>query len=212
MATESPIRISESSRTWASLKGTSGYGSSSANIGGIDELGLLLNNQTFQGNGRALVPSRSGSAPPSMEGSIAAVKNIIANKNFDSNASLASINSFIDGHISGESADADPAYVAYLSSAKMNPRLTSNQIPSNNKRLVRQIGTAGYDRILTSSDDSSRGSLLMPRIKLPTHREETEDDKSAQLTPSNWPDRSTSLSCPLEIRSQLDCVPEMTQV
>ncbi|KAL8144588.1 pumilio homolog 5-like [Apium graveolens] len=211
MATESPIRISESSRTWASLKGTSGYGSSSANIGGIDELGLLLNSQTFQGNGRALVPSRSGSAPPSMEGSIAAAKNIIANKHVDSNASLASINSFIDSHVSGESVDAGPAYIAYLSSAKMNPRLTTTQIPSNNKRMVRQIGTAGYDRILTSSDDSSRGSLSMPRIKLPTHREETEDDRSAQLTPSNWPERSTSLSCTLEVRSQLDCVAEMTQ-
>lgn len=212
MATESPIRISESSRTWASLKGTSGYGSSSANIGGIDELGLLLNSQTFQGNGRALVPSRSGSAPPSIEGSIAAAKNIIASKHFDSNASLASINSFIDSNVSGESVDADPAYVAYLSSAKLNPRFTSTHIPSYNKQLVRQIGTAGSDRILTSFDDSSRGSLLMPRVKLPTHREETEDDRSAQLTPSDCPDRSTSLSCPLEVRSQLDSVLERTQV
>lgn len=213
MATESPIRISESSRTWASLKGTStsGYGSSSANIGGIDELGLLLKSQTFQGSGRPLVPSRSGSAPPSMEGSIAAAKNIIANQHFDSNASLASINSFIDSHVSGENVDADPAYIAYLSSVKMNPRLTSTQIPSNNKRLVRKIGTAGFDRRLTSSNDSSRGSLLMPHVKLPTHREEIEDDRLPQLTPSNRPDRSTSLSCPSEVPSQLDCVSRMTQ-
>ncbi|WOH11240.1 hypothetical protein DCAR_0830720 [Daucus carota subsp. sativus] len=207
MATESPIRITESSRTWASLKGTSGYGSSSANIGGIDELGLILNSQTFQGSGRALVPSRSGSAPPSMEGSFAAAKNIIANQHFDSSASLASINSSKDSHVSGENVYADPAYIAYLSSVKMNPRLTPTQIPSNNKRLVRQIGTAGYDRRLTPSGDSSHGSLLMPHGKLPTHREETEDDRAAQLTFSNWPDRST----PLEVPSQPDYVAGMTQ-
>lgn len=212
MATESPIRITETSTTWASLKGTSGYGSSSANIGGIDELGLLLNSQTFPGNGRALVPSRSGSAPPSMEGSFAAAKNILANQHFDSNASLASINSSIGSQVSGENLDADPAHVAYSSSVKTNPIFTSTQMPSNNKRLVSQTVTAGYDRRLRHSDDSSHGSLLMSRGKLPTHREEMEDDRSPQLTPSNWPDRSTSLSCPSEVPSQLNCVSGMTQV
>lgn len=212
MATESPIRITETSTTWASLKGTSGYGSSSANIGGIDEPSLLLNSQTFQGNGRALVPNRSESAPPSMEGSFAAAKNIVANQHFDSNASLASINSSIGSQVSGENIDAHPYYVKYLSSVKMNPRLPSTQKPSNNKRLVRQIGTAGYDRRLTPSDDSSRGSLLMPHCILPTHREEMEDDRSAQLTPSNWPDRSTIVSRPSEVPNQLKCGLGMTQV
>lgn len=212
MATESPIRITETSGAWASLKGTSAFGSSSANMA-IEELGLLLKGQTLQDNGRVLVPNRSGSAPPSMEGSFAAADNIVSQQNFSLNASLASINSAINSYVSEEELNADPAYVTYSSRVNLNPRFSPPLIRKANRYLVRHIGSAGNNRRLTSYDDYGRGTLLMSHSKLPTHREEPEDDKSAQHTTSKWEDRSNSFTYPPEaiLSSQLKTVVDMIQ-
>ncbi|KAL3644208.1 hypothetical protein CASFOL_012140 [Castilleja foliolosa] len=76
MATESPIRISEGTDRWRTLKQSTRYRPSSAEMS-IDSLGLFLSNQSL---GKDVIPSRSESAPPSMEGSVAAMENIFPHR------------------------------------------------------------------------------------------------------------------------------------
>ncbi|KAL3642827.1 hypothetical protein CASFOL_013642 [Castilleja foliolosa] len=78
MATESPIRISEGTDRWQTLKQPTRYRSSSAEMS-IDSLGLFLRDQNL---GKDVIPSRSESAPPSMEGSIAAMKSIFPKRKY----------------------------------------------------------------------------------------------------------------------------------
>ncbi|KAI4335387.1 hypothetical protein L6164_014033 [Bauhinia variegata] len=91
MATESPIRISEAGGKWPSLKEAASYGSPSRNMA-AEDLGMLLKGHRFHGGGKDVVPNRSGSAPPSMEGSFHAIENLLSQPNTVQNASLANLN------------------------------------------------------------------------------------------------------------------------
>ncbi|KAK7265235.1 hypothetical protein RJT34_32851 [Clitoria ternatea] len=90
MATESPIRISEAGGKWPSLKEAAAFGSSSRNMA-TEDLGVILKGNRFQGSGKDVVPNRSGSAPPSMEGSFLAIENLLS-QNTTRNASLGNLN------------------------------------------------------------------------------------------------------------------------
>ncbi|KAL6507714.1 hypothetical protein OROGR_023909 [Orobanche gracilis] len=79
MATESPIRISEGTNRRRTLKQSTRYRPSSSEMA-IKGLDLFLKDQKCQILEKDVVPSRSGSAPPSMEGSLAAVLNIFPNQ------------------------------------------------------------------------------------------------------------------------------------
>ncbi|KAK4396681.1 Pumilio6, chloroplastic [Sesamum angolense] len=77
MATENPIRISEGTDRWPVLKQSNRYGPSSNNMA-FEDLGLFLKDKRFQRLEKDVIPSRSESAPPSMEGSVAAIGNILS--------------------------------------------------------------------------------------------------------------------------------------
>ncbi|XP_027329562.1 pumilio homolog 6, chloroplastic-like isoform X2 [Abrus precatorius] len=87
MATESPIRISEAGGKWPSLKEAATFGSPSSHHMATEDLGILLKGHGFRGSGKDVVPNRSGSAPPSMEGSFLAIENLLS-QNTTRNASL----------------------------------------------------------------------------------------------------------------------------
>ncbi|KAI3990094.1 hypothetical protein MKX01_018755, partial [Papaver californicum] len=174
MTTESPMRMVENTK-WPKSKEAS-FASSSHNMA-AEKLGMLLKGHRVHGNGReATVPNRSGSAPPSMEGSFAAIGNLVTqNTNLD--VSL--------GNLSGqfeleEQFRADPAYLAYyFSNVNLNPRLPPPLVSRENRRLVRRIGGYGNNRKLTSLDDSTNGSLHLSGGALSIHKEvELEDDRS----------------------------------
>lgn len=213
MATESPIRIIETSGKWPSHKDAVRFGPSPANMA-IEELGLLLKGQRFQGNGRDLVPNRSGSAPPNMEGSFAAIENLMSHPNFASNVSSESPNiNAIGSYESEEQLRADPAYVAYYwANVNLNPRLPPPLILGENRRLVRHRGSTGNGARLTSFDDSSNSSLRPPLGNLPTHKEESEDDKSPQRAPDDWADMSggfwsgAEAASPGQLKSLVDLI------
>ncbi|KAL8168116.1 hypothetical protein V2J09_009615 [Rumex salicifolius] len=76
MATESPIRMMVPRGKWSSHPGSVTYQSSSGNVV-MDENGLPVGSQYR--NPRFYAPNRSGSAPPSMEGSLAALENLMHN-------------------------------------------------------------------------------------------------------------------------------------
>ncbi|KAK7388122.1 hypothetical protein VNO78_22928 [Psophocarpus tetragonolobus] len=100
MATESPIRISEAGGKWPSLKEATTFGSPSRHME-TEDLGIFLNGHRFHGSGKDMVPNRSGSAPPSMEGSFLAIENLLT-QNTTRNVSLGSLNRAMQKYDSGK--------------------------------------------------------------------------------------------------------------
>ncbi|XP_042485388.1 pumilio homolog 5-like [Macadamia integrifolia] len=194
MATESPMRLVESTgaRNWSSSEEAATFASSSNNMA-AEELGLLLKGRKFHGNGRDVIPNRSGSAPPSMEGSFAAIGKLIA-PNSSLDASLAGLNRAIENCESEEQLRADPAYLAYYcSNVNLNPRLPPPLVSRENCRLVRHIGGLGNNWRLTSFDDSENGSLQLSQGTLSIHKEEPEDDRSPRQASCDWEEGSSGL-------------------
>lgn len=180
MATESPMRMVESGRAtkWPSSKDAAVFGSPLRNMA-AEELGLLLKGQRLDGDQTDLMPARSGSAPPSMEGSFAAIGNLLAQQNFSMSSSLESLGSAIENCENEEQLRSDPAYFAYYcSNVNLNPRLPPPLMSRENRRLVRHIGGLGNNWRPASLDDSGNGSLQLSRGSLSTHKEEPEDDRS----------------------------------
>eukprot|EP00268_Persea_americana_P035332 TRINITY_DN34871_c0_g1_i1.p1 TRINITY_DN34871_c0_g1~~TRINITY_DN34871_c0_g1_i1.p1 ORF type:complete len:1027 (-),score=203.40 TRINITY_DN34871_c0_g1_i1:965-4045(-) len=193
MATESPMRMvgSSGARKWPSSKETMAFTSSSSNVA-AQELGFLLREHRFHANGRDVVPNRSGSAPPSMEGSFAAIKNLIGQQSSSLEGGFVSLNNAIKNCESEEQLRADPAYLAYyLANVNLNPRLPPPLISQENRRLAHHIGRFGDNRRLTSFDDSSSKSLFLSQGALSTHKEEPEDEKSPRQASGEWADTVT---------------------
>ncbi|KAI3811478.1 hypothetical protein L1987_21202 [Smallanthus sonchifolius] len=163
MATESPIRIMEASGKWASQ-------------GTFEELELVINGQKFQEKQRNLGPSRSGSAPPSVEGSFAAIENLMSRHKVAANATE-----------SEEQLRADPYYSAYYSAhVNLNPRLPPPIISDQNRHLFRNVATSANNPRFSSFDDSTR----LTQSNLSTHKEESDDDQSTKQENSPHTDES----------------------
>nr|XP_043627651.1 pumilio homolog 5-like [Erigeron canadensis] len=166
MATESPIRIIKASGNWGS------------NNMGIEDSGLLKG-QRFQGKKSSLPPNRSGSAPPSIEGSFAAIENLMFRQNYTTYASLASPDNAAGISESEEQLRANPSYFEYYwAHVNMNPRLPPPLISGENRNLFRSVRGAGNNRRLASFDDSFSSSLRLDHSNLSTHKEESDDDRS----------------------------------
>ena len=177
MATESPIRISEAGGKWPSLKEAASFGSPARNMA-TEDLGILLKGHRFHSGGRDMAPNRSGSAPPSMEGSFLAIENLLSQQNTTQNASLATLNRAMQKCETEEQLRADPAYLAYYNSnVNLNPRLPPPLISRENRH---QIGSFRNNWGFSSADDSSKSSLHLSQGTLATHREESEDDSPQQ--------------------------------
>ncbi|KAI8544847.1 hypothetical protein RHMOL_Rhmol08G0326800 [Rhododendron molle] len=184
MATESPMRMVESRRpsNWATLKDPS------LNNVAVDELGLLLQGHRLRGDQKNMVPNRSGSAPPSMEGSFLAFGNLMAQHSPGLDSTLAKFSSS-KNYESEEQLRADPAYSDYYySTVNLNPRLPPPIIARENRRLVSHAVGLGDNWRLTSSDDSGNRSLYFSRGSLSTHNEEPEDDRSPHEALDNFSD------------------------
>ncbi|XP_058113538.1 pumilio homolog 5 isoform X2 [Magnolia sinica] len=191
MTTEIPMRLvgSGGASNWHSSKEATALTSSSNNMA-AQELGLLLSEHRFQANGRDMVPNRSGSAPPSMEGSFASIGNLFGQQKSSLVESLTSLNNAIENCESEEQLRADPAYVAYYwANVNLNPRLPPPLISRENRHLAHRIGGFGDNRRLTSFDESSSRSLT--RDVLSTHKEESEDERSPRQASSDWAEKST---------------------
>ncbi|KAL7162901.1 hypothetical protein ACSBR2_043217 [Camellia fascicularis] len=187
MATESPMRMMESSgpRNWSSSKDAATFAPPLNNTAAY-ELRLLLKRHRVCGDQSNMVPNRSGSAPPSMEGSFAAFGNLMAQQSSNLNSSLASFSSSTENYESEEQLRADPAYFTYYySNVNLNPRLPPPIISEENRCLVGQMGGFGNNWRLTSFDDSGNGSLHFARASLSTHNEEPEDDRPPQQALDN---------------------------
>jgi len=176
MATESPIRISEAGGKWPSHKEASAFGSTSRNMA-AEDLGILLKGHRFHGGRKDVTPNRSGSAPPSMEGSFLAIENLLPQQIVTQNASFAALSSTMPNCESEEQLRADPAYLAYYSSnVNLNPRLPPPLTSWENRHL----GRFRNNWRTSAADDSDKSYLHLPQRTLSTHKEESEDESHQQ--------------------------------
>ncbi|MFS7918494.1 putative armadillo-like helical, pumilio domain-containing protein [Helianthus anomalus] len=161
MATESPIPIIEASRKWGS-----------ANMG-IEDLESVLTNQRFQRRKGTLPPIRSGSAPPSFEGSYAAIQNLLFRQN-PNNTGISE---------SEEQLQAGPSYLEYF---------------GENRNLFRNVRGTGSNKRLTSFDDPSSSSIWSDHSFLSAHSEESSVNESPrQEDLSQAPSSASNHSYPL---------------
>ncbi|KAK6131693.1 hypothetical protein DH2020_034560 [Rehmannia glutinosa] len=167
MATESPIRILEGTDRWRTVKQPTRYGPSSAKMA-IEGLGLFLKDQRCQIPEKDVIPSRSESAPPSMEGSIAAMENIFPNRKSALNPvsiypNIAGVN-----HESEVQFRADPSSSYHDTDANLDRRFTWPRGSMEGHHIFQPIGSTGSG----------------PRNSLPAHEEESEDDQSSEKSTS----------------------------
>ncbi|KAL6194491.1 hypothetical protein ACLB2K_035575 [Fragaria x ananassa] len=200
MATESPIRMSETGGNWASHNKPAKIAPSSANMT-ADELKLLLRDHRFHSNRIDVAPNRSGSAPPSMEGSFLALNNLLSQQDSIITGSLASLTSVIERCESEEQLRSDPAYLAYYcANVNLNPRLPPPLISWENRRLARHIGS--FSPNLGPVEDSGNGSLHISPGLLPTHQEESEDDQTPPQASNDWVDQKSSGEDAAQLKGQ----------
>ncbi|KAM6562760.1 hypothetical protein CsatB_022758 [Cannabis sativa] len=178
MAMESPMRVVESSRgtKWPSSEDNTTFGSPLRSMA-VEKLGLFMNDPSLQKHQADLVPNRSGSAPPSMEGSFAAIRSLLIEQNISWNSSLDNLKSKLRKLESEEQVRSDPAYLAYyFSNMNLNVRLPPPIISKENRDLLLHIRSFRNNLKSTSTDDSGNGSLHLSQQSLSTHKEVAEED------------------------------------
>ncbi|CAI9114580.1 OLC1v1015334C2 [Oldenlandia corymbosa var. corymbosa] len=192
MATESPVRIVENTgaRKWVSSSDAASFTQPLDHLA-ADELGLLLGGHNLQGDRKNMVPNRSGSAPPSMEGSyVAAFGNLIYQQQRPSWDSTA-----LQHYHSGDQMHLNPSSSSGHSSSSfnLNPQLIRPNVSRDSLHQVRQIGAPGGSWNMTSSGSNADRTMILARSSLSTHPEEPEDDSSTLLTSDDWAESSASV-------------------
>ncbi|KAL4030981.1 hypothetical protein IC575_009236 [Cucumis melo] len=188
MATESPTRIVDrmGDRNWPSSKDIATFGSPFKNIAS-EELGSILERHNFHRNMSDSIPNRSGSAPPSMEGSFAAIGNLLTQQDSSLVTSLSTLCDALENCVSEEQLRSHPAYFEYYwANVNLNPRLPPPLISRENRRLVRHIGGLGKNRRLSSTDDTAGELLHVSKGSLSTHQEETSEDRLPEQVSENF--------------------------
>ncbi|XP_023641114.1 pumilio homolog 5 isoform X2 [Capsella rubella] len=179
MTTQSAMRMVEGDhiKNWQASRDSGIFGSLDM---AVEDLGFLMKrNRLDSGDNTGKIPSRSGSAPPSMEGSFAALRNLLKQQEGSSSEVLSRA---IENSDSEEEIRSDPAYVAYyLSNINLNPRLPPPLISRENQHLLRHLSGVGDNTQIptTSWDNMGLRSLHSSRTALSTHREEPEDETSS---------------------------------
>ncbi|KAL0717499.1 hypothetical protein Bca4012_066821 [Brassica carinata] len=145
----------------------------------VEDLAFLMkrNRLDSASGGGDHIPSRSGSAPPSMEGSFTSLRNLLKQQKCSSSSEVESYGSEVEIR-------RDPAYVAYyLSNINLNPRLPPPLISRENQHLLNGIGDSIMSTTASWDGMGLRSSLHSSRTALSTHREEPEDEPGEQQQP-----------------------------
>ncbi|XP_002962939.2 pumilio homolog 1 [Selaginella moellendorffii] len=184
MATESPVRLMPG----GSL--SNGIRTSGAPAPSLDsELSMLLKERSryeSMVNGDVLM-HRSESAPPSVEGSLAAVSGLLDPSSFGPGRISKGLAEREESYESEEQLRSDPAYLAYYNShINLNPRLPPPIISWDNLRLAQRLAGGNKDSNwkLRSFDDNNSRSLfasqpIMPEDSLEHVEDDPEQHKAA---------------------------------
>lgn len=128
---------------------------------------------------------RSGSAPPTVHGSLAAVGGLYGNNGLDPNLDLKLENGF------GPEDDirSNPAYLEYYySHVNLNPRLPPPFLSREDSRLAHRLQQTGHGGIgdrrkVRGFGDGGSKSLFSTQPMLPTHKEENESSEGEKMSP-----------------------------
>uniref|UniRef100_A0ACD5XMY0 Uncharacterized protein n=1 Tax=Avena sativa TaxID=4498 RepID=A0ACD5XMY0_AVESA len=160
-----------------SSKDLDSYGPLPATLSGEE---CAVNGGSINESWRDAAPNRCGSAPPSMEDSLAELGHLIGKHSGDLEATLRNLSSG-SGSLESEVLCSDPAYIKYFDAkVNLNPRLATPRVLRGGGRVMNRFGKAGEWRPV-SRDSRSTGMPLTHRSTLSMHKEEPEDDKSAKL-------------------------------
>ncbi|KAL8154075.1 hypothetical protein V2J09_011835 [Rumex salicifolius] len=159
------------------------------------EIGLLLREQRRQDadeRERELNIYRSGSAPPTVDGSLSAVGGLFGNGPFSDFA----MNNNGNGVVSEEELRSDPAYLSYYySHVNLNPRLPPPLLSKEDWRFAQRlqgggssvIGGIGDKRKVNKTDtDGSGRSLFATPPGFNSKKEEREMESDKGLSSADW--------------------------
>lgn len=172
-------------RKWPTSKNPSAFGFRFTTME-AEELGILMKNYKTHEDQKEIAPNRSGSAPPSIEGSFAAIGNLMVPQKCTLNTSMAFSGSSLEIHEFEEQLRADPAYLEYYcSNVNLNPRLPPPLLSREKRCLARHIGGFGNNSKVTSLDDGINGFMQLSQGSLSPHIEEPEDDRPPCKVPDD---------------------------
>ncbi|KAL0374685.1 UNVERIFIED_CONTAM: Pumilio6, chloroplastic [Sesamum radiatum] len=173
--------MSEGTDRWPVVKQSSRYGPSSDKMA-LEDLGLFLKDKRFQRLEKDVIPSRSESAPPSMEGSVAAIGNILSQwKSAWHPSSIYPSTSPIN-HENKLQFSADPSSTSRSSDINVDHRF-SGPLNSWESCHMLQPSVRQGSRKMTYAKLAD-GSLQFPSKSLPAHEEEFENDQSCEQSAS----------------------------
>ncbi|KAL5717296.1 hypothetical protein ACHQM5_010328 [Ranunculus cassubicifolius] len=159
------------------------------------ELGFMLREQRRQESNdreRELNLYRSGSAPPTVEGSLAAVGGLYNHGHGGGDFSLSDFNGSKNGFVSEEELRSDPAYhTYYYSNVNLNPRLPPPLLSKEDWRSAQRfqgggggVGGIGDRRKVHRVDDGGAKSLFSSQPGFGSQKEES--DAEAKKKHSEW--------------------------
>ncbi|XP_011077700.1 pumilio homolog 6, chloroplastic isoform X3 [Sesamum indicum] len=209
MATESPIRILEGTEKWSHLKQSTTYGPSSSKIS-FEDLGLFVKDQRLESLEKDVMPSRSGSAPPSMEGSVEAVDHIVSQRKSTLSPSLLYPNISASNRETELQFLADPSSSSYHGSNIFSDRRLGGPHKSmENLPLFLPSGSTGSDWKITPYAKFVDATVQLPWNSLPAHEEESEEDGSSEQSASLSFDKA---ALPVYYGGLLDSMQETSQL
>ncbi|XP_010256855.1 PREDICTED: pumilio homolog 2-like [Nelumbo nucifera] len=160
------------------------------------ELGMLLREQRRQeanDRERELNLYRSGSAPPTVEGSLTAFGGLFGNGGDASLSDFAGSKSG-NGFLSEEELRADPAYLSYYySNVNLNPRLPPPLLSKEDWRVAQRfqgggstLGGIGDRRKVNRVDDGGSRSLFSLQPGFNSQKEENEVESRKSQASAEW--------------------------
>ncbi|KAH7293185.1 hypothetical protein KP509_28G015200 [Ceratopteris richardii] len=206
MATENPMRIMATSGGLTlneTIRSSSPNRLVSSSVGECvaQELGMLLRSHNRLDNflSEDVLPHRSGSAPPIVQGSLAAIGSFLPAGANPESSCIVSSGSKDDVELVGSEQElrSDPSYLAYYySHINSNPRLPPPIITRDNYLLAQHLtASSPSDKIkLRSLDDNNKKSLFLSQPRLPTYNEEPEPPED-EKTPINDTLKQVSDNC-----------------
>ncbi|KAL2328773.1 hypothetical protein Fmac_022200 [Flemingia macrophylla] len=167
-----------------------------------NEIGMLLREQRRQeadDRERELNIFRSGSAPPTVEGSLSAVEGFFGGSGAAATGANAGYSEFrgtkeVNGIASEEELRSDPAYLAYYySNVNLNPRLPPPLLSKEDWRFQQRLksgasvlGGIGDRRKLNRSEDNGSRSLFSTPPGFNTRKQESEVDTEKTRGSAEW--------------------------
>ncbi|KAI9161765.1 hypothetical protein LWI28_020489 [Acer negundo] len=183
-----------------------------------EELGLLLNGNRFLGDQTNMIPNRSGSAPPSMEGSFAAIGNLLAKQNSSLNSSSSSLSNalgIMNPRSNCEDFPHTPSPV-YNQSHSSSTATSEEPIDHDVLAVSLDVSSVNISKVPESTDvcvdastvDGNNVALISNNDPLATSFSSLPCPDDTQISPTRQLDDTSTKKSGLEDDSSVSAVPQ----